>query len=101
DEPAFLAKHSIDDVASVELSDGQEIEGGDKEPHPPRIGYGMYQDAESRGHIPHDHAFGELEQERIAEDTSHRGVQGDLYGNRQLHPDKNTGHRKNETAQGA
>ncbi len=80
DEFAFLAKYPIDDVAPVELTDRQEVEGGDKKPYPSRVSYGMYQDVISRRQVAHDQAFGKFEQERLSEDTSHGGVLRDLYG---------------------
>ena len=54
DDPAPSAKESIGNVASIELSDRQKVEGSHEKPNPSRISDGMKKDIMIFCNLPHD-----------------------------------------------
>ena len=59
DNPALPAKKGIGDVAPIELSDREEVEGSDKKAHPPRISDGMEDDVVSLRNLTNDDSLNE------------------------------------------
>ena len=56
-DPALPSKKSIGDMTTIQLSNRQEIEGGHKKAHPPRISNRMEKDIMIWGDLAHHQAL--------------------------------------------
>jgi hypothetical protein len=99
DPAALPAKKGIYDMTTVQLSDGDKIEGRDEKADPARIS-GRMKDHVVTGRNPAEHEpLEDLKQERITELYEAHPFGDPLYGGK-FNPENNEWHRHEESAQG-